>query len=291
LGIENDAVLNAISIDVEDYFHTEAMSPAAPRDSWEQFPARVEPMTERLLAIFAEYHVQATFFFLGWVAERYPQLVRQVVQQGHEIGCHSYWHRAIFRLSPSEFREDTQRAKDAIESAGGVRVRGYRAPSFSLVPGTEWAAEILADLGFSYDSSIHPIRHDFYSNAAAPRFPHRLASGAITELPIATIRLGDRNWPCGGGAYLRCFPISYFRWALHRLNTVEQQPAMLYLHPWEIDPDQPRLQVKLKSRLRQYSRLHRMEPNLRELLRAFRFGTVEQAFAHVISGQRVAAQA
>jgi polysaccharide deacetylase family protein (PEP-CTERM system associated) len=284
-------VLNAISIDVEDYFHTEAMSPAAPREAWDTFPSRVQPMTQRLLALLAEHQVQATFFFLGWVAERFPQLVREVATQGHEIACHSHWHRAVFRLTPEEFRADTMRAKDVIESACGRPVLGYRAPSFSMVPGTEWAAEILGELGFTYDSSVNPIRHDFYGNAAAPRVPHMIKGVPVAELPIATLRLARQNWPCGGGAYLRFFPRSYFRWALRRLNKVESRPAMIYLHPWEIDADQPRLAVPWKSRVRQYTRLHRMEPNLRSLLREFRFGTVQQAFASVLRGESVAIQA
>jgi polysaccharide deacetylase family protein (PEP-CTERM system associated) len=284
-------VLNAISIDVEDYFHTEAMSPAAPRDAWDSFPSRVQPMTERLMALFAEHNVKATFFFLGWVAERFPQLVRETADRGHEIACHSYWHRAVFRLTPEEFREDTKRAKDAIESAGGQPVYGYRAPSFSMIRGTEWAFDTLAELGFRYDSSVNPIRHDFYGNADAPRFPYPIAGGSMTELPIATVRTLGSNWPCGGGAYLRFFPRSYFRWAIRRLNDAEKQPVMLYLHPWEIDCDQPRLPVKWKSRVRQYTRLRHMESNLRSLLCDFSFGTVQQAFANSLPQRGVAAQA
>jgi polysaccharide deacetylase family protein (PEP-CTERM system associated) len=279
-------VLNAITVDVEDYFHTEAMSAVAPSAQWQDMPSRVVPMTERILDLFARHGCRGTFFFLGWVAERYPKLVERVATAGHEIACHSHWHRAVFRLSPQDFREDTLRAKNVIEQAGGVPVRGYRAPSFSMIPGTEWAADILAELGFQYDSSVNPIQHDFYSNADAPRTPYRVANGRLVQLPIATIRRFGTNFPCGGGAYLRVLPAAYFRWALNKLQQ-ERMPAVIYLHPWELDEQQPRLPVRLKSRLRQYTGLTRCEEKLAGLLRQFRFGTVTEAFASTLSDTSV----
>lgn len=269
---------NALTIDVEDYFHTEAASGAVSRDQWAEQPSRVESSTLALFELFDRYSVKTTLFFLGWVAERFPSLVREAVAAGHEIACHSYWHRAVFRLTPEEFREDTKRAKAVIEDAGSSPVLGYRAPSFSMVPGTEWAHEILAELGFLYDSSVNPIRHDFYSNANAPRRPYQLAGGALWELPIATVRMGGQNLPMGGGAYLRIFPLWYTRWGLERINAVESSPAMFYLHPWEIDPGQPRLPLSTRSRLRQYTNLRLTHKKLEALLGAFRFAPALAAF-------------
>jgi polysaccharide deacetylase family protein (PEP-CTERM system associated) len=271
-------MLNALTVDVEDYFHTEALASLVRREQWDEMPPRVLANTRRLLELLAKHDVRATFFFLGWVAEHFPQLVRETAQAGHELGCHSYWHRPIYRLSPAEFCTDTQQAKRAIEDAAGVPVRGYRAPSFSLVPGTEWAAEILAELGFSYDSSVYPIRHDLYGNHSAPRQPHRIASGALLELPVATLRFGGTNLPVGGGGYLRLLPYTYTRWGLTRLNQREGLRAIVYLHPWEIDPEQPRLRARWKSRLRQYTALRQNEQKIERLLRDFRFASAAQVF-------------
>lgn len=269
---------NALTIDVEDYFHTEAASAAVSRDQWTEQPSRVESSTFALLELFDRYGVKATLFFLGWVAEHFPGLVREAVAAGHELGCHSYWHRALFRLTPEEFREDTKRAKGVIEDAGSTPVLGYRAPSFSMVRGTEWAPDTLAQLGFLYDSSVNPIRHDFYSNADAPRRPHLIAGNSLWELPIATVRMGGQNLPMGGGAYLRIFPLWYTRWGLNRINKTEGAPAMFYLHPWEIDPEQPRLPLPAKSRLRQYTNLRATHQKLETLLGEFRFAPAAVAF-------------
>lgn len=275
---DNKAQVHAFTVDVEDYFHTEAMASVVPRERWDVMPSRVQNNTQRLFELLGERSVCGTFFFLGWVAERYPDLVREAVRLGHEVGCHSFWHRPVFRLSPEEFRADTLRAKHAIEDAGGVRVRGYRAPSFSMVSGTSWAIDILAELGFDYDSSVHPIRHDLYSNALAPREPHRIGDGAILELPIATTCLGSTNLPIGGGGYLRILPYAYTHWGLTRFSRIEGRPAVVYLHPWEIDPRQPRLEAPLKSRLRQYVGLSTMERKLTILLQDFRFASISTVF-------------
>jgi len=272
-------MLNAISVDVEDYFHTEAMTAAVNRESWDGMPSRVEHNTHRIFEIFEDLQIRGTFFFLGWVANRFPALVSEAQKRGHEIGCHSYWHRAVFRLSPEEFREDTYRAKSVIEEASGVACAGYRAPSFSITPATPWAFDILAELDFAFDSSVNPVRHDFYANPDAPRHPHRVAGSRLLELPIATWRVANMNLPVGGGAYLRILPYRLLRAGVSAMNTKEKMPAMLYLHPWEIDPDQPRLSVPLKSRLRQYTNLSVMEKKLRKLARDFACGTISEAFA------------
>ncbi|MFQ5777809.1 MAG: XrtA system polysaccharide deacetylase, partial [Terriglobia bacterium] len=276
-------MLNALTVDVEDYFHTEAMSAAVRRQDWDRMPSRVQVNTHRVFELLARHNVRATFFFLGWVAERFPGLVVEAARLGHEIGCHSYWHRPVYRLSPAEFRQDTKRAKAVIEEAAGVQVRGYRAPSFSLVLGTEWAAEILAELGFAYDSSVHPIRHDLYSNPQAPRFLHWIANGTLLELPVATAALYGHTLPLGGGGYLRVFPYPYLRWGLRQINETEHNPAIVYVHPWEFDPNQPRLAVSLKSRLRQYTNLKGTARKMARLLADFDFGTIGEAFSGTIT--------
>src|SRR5664279_3104104 len=235
------SVINAITVDVEDYFHTEAMASVISRAEWDGMPSRVERNTERLFHLFAQHGTQATFFFLGWVAERYPGLVRQAVSYGHEVACHSFWHRAVFRLTRDEFYEDTKRAKLLIEDEAQVPVSGYRAPCFSITPAVPWAFDTLEELGFEYDSSVNPVHHDFYSNRNAPRHPYTVGSGNLVEFPIATWPVAGTNVPVGGGAYLRLFPLTMFRNGLRHINDVEASPAMLYLHPWEIDPEQPRL--------------------------------------------------
>jgi polysaccharide deacetylase family protein (PEP-CTERM system associated) len=282
-------MLNALTIDVEDYFHTEAMTAAVSRDRWDSMPSRVQGSTEALLELLNKHRVKATLFFLGWVAERFPQLVALAVKQGHEIGCHSYWHRAVFRLDAESFREDTLRAKTAIEQAGAAAVVGYRAPSFSITPGSEWAIEVLASLGFIYDSSVNPIRHSFYGNHGASRLPYRREAG-IWELPIATIRGFGQNLPCGGGAYLRLLPQRYFHVALSRLAK-EGVPANFYLHPWEIDPEQPRLACGWKSSIRQYTGLRGTASKLSSLLSAYRFATIREAYASIFAAGAVRAGA
>jgi len=272
-------IANAMSVDVEDYFQTEAMANVIPRDTWERTPSRVERNVRELFELFSYHSVRSTFFFLGWVAERYPRLVREARELGHEIACHSYWHRPIYTLSPAEFREDTHRAKAVIEDAASARIFGYRAPSFSLTPGTEWASDILADAGFVYDSSVHPIAHDLYENRHAPRHPYRLAGTSLLEIPISTVRLGRRNLPFSGGGYFRMLPYSYVRWAMRRVNRVEKRPAVFYLHPWEIDPAQPRLTTSARSGFRQYTGLHKTAGLLKRLLSDFSFGPLEKVFA------------
>jgi|SRR5580704_1837646 polysaccharide deacetylase family protein (PEP-CTERM system associated) len=276
-------ICNAMSVDVEDYFQTEAMSKVVPRSDWDQMPCRVERDTEHLFDLFAAGGVRGTFFFLGWVAERYPRLVRKARDLGHEIGCHSYWHRPIYTLSPAEFREDTHRAKAVIEDAGGVRIEAYRAPSFSMTPGTEWAADILGEAGFTYDSSVHPVAHDLYGNRHAPRKPYRVAKTGLVEIPISTIQMGQQRLPFCGGGYFRMLPFSYVCWGIRRLNRGEKQPAVFYIHPWEFDPEQPRLAASRRSRFRQYTGLSKTAKNLGRLCEQFLFAPMKEAFSDQLS--------
>jgi len=256
------------SADVEDYFQVQAFAECVERQHWPEYACRVEPNTRRLLDLLDRHSVHATFFILGWVAERYPALVREIVARGHEPACHSYWHRLISQLTPEEFREDTHRAKVLIEDAGGRVVRGYRAPSFSITEETAWAWQVLAELGFTYTSSVFPIHHDIYGYPDAPRTPFEVKtpSGSIFEYPMTTFRIGKHNMPVGGGGYLRLFPFWFTRFGVHRSQS-ESVPLITYVHPWELDPEQPRLPGNLMSRLRHYTNLRRTEQRLDRLLK------------------------
>jgi len=258
-----------ISVDVEDYFHVEAFASVISRDSWDSYACRVEQNTQRILDLFDQCNVSGTFFILGWVAERYPHLVRKIVERGHEPACHSYWHRLIYKLKPEEFREDTLRAKDCIEQAAGMPIYGYRAPSFSVTGRSAWALDVLAELGFRYDSSVFPVRHDVYGVPDAPRSPFKVETpfGPIIEYPMATFRFqkDGSNLPVAGGGYLRMLPFWYTRAGVQRAWN-EGLPVISYIHPWEVDPDQPRMNAPLKSRLRHYTNLARTEDRLRKLL-------------------------
>jgi polysaccharide deacetylase family protein (PEP-CTERM system associated) len=279
---------NALSVDVEDYFHTEAMTLVAPRRRWESFTSHVEANTAALLELFERYDVKATFFFLGWVAEKYPDLVRQAHRSGHEIACHSYWHRRVSSLTPAEFQEDTYRAKAVIESLTGTAIYGYRAPSFSITGSVTWAYGILEELGFQYDSSLNPVHHPLYGNHTAPRHPFRI--GELQELPIATWKVMGQNIPVGGGAYLRIFPYALVKAGVKSINSEEHRPAVLYLHPWEIDDGQPRLRASWTSRVRQYTGLSGMKAKLELLLQNFQLGTVyENAYLPSVKEKEEAA--
>jgi polysaccharide deacetylase family protein (PEP-CTERM system associated) len=274
LKTPHDLPPDMLSVDVEDYYHVEAFVDCVSQSSWLEFPSRVRANTKRILKIFDEFGCRATFFVLGWVAEQEPALVREIVEAGHEVACHSYSHRRVSTLTPSEFREDLRRARAAIENAGGVRIVGYRAPTFSIGRDNLWALEILSEEGFLYDSSIFPIRHDLYGFPGAPRFPNRLQFGSkriLYEIPMTTVRMGGMAWPAGGGGYLRLLPMSYTRWAVRQIHEKECQSFMVYVHPWELDPDQPRIAGSWKSRLRHYTGLRTMEKRLRQLLANGRF--------------------
>jgi polysaccharide deacetylase family protein (PEP-CTERM system associated) len=266
-----------LSVDVEDYFQTEAFSSTVPRSEWERYPSRVEANTLRLLDIFDNAQAKATFFILGWVADRFPSLVREIAARGHELACHSYWHRTIYSLDPEVFREDTRAAVRAIEDASGLRVNGYRAPTWSITRDSLWALRILAEEGITYDSSIFPIRHDLYGIPGARAHPYFMKgeNQCLMEVPPATLSCGTFKFPAAGGGYLRIFPLLYTRLAIEQLEKAGQ-PAVIYLHPWEIDPEQPRLAGSRRSRFRQYFGLNSLEDKLSSLFASYRFTTFER---------------
>jgi polysaccharide deacetylase family protein (PEP-CTERM system associated) len=269
---------NALTIDLEDYFHVSAYAANVGAEDWDSYPSRVAQNTERLLELLAENNCTATFFVLGWVAEKHPNIVLRVAAAGHEIACHSYLHRKVFDLTPEEFRADTRRAKILIEQAAGRKVCGYRAPSFSITSKSSWALGILAEEGFEYDSSIFPVEHPSYGVPTAPRTPFRVntASGRILEFPMATLSLGKTTAPIGGGAYLRLLPYSYTRWAIRHTNAHENTPVFVYLHPWELDPEQPHMGGSASARIRHYFGLRGTEKKLSRLLRHIKFGPVRE---------------
>jgi polysaccharide deacetylase family protein (PEP-CTERM system associated) len=265
---------NALTFDVEEYFHAEAFAPVVRPDEWAGFPSRVGESTRRILDQLARCRAAATFFVLGWVAERHPGLVRDIHAGGHEVACHGYAHRLIYAMSREAFRADIRRAKQAVEDAAGAAVTGYRAPTFSVVRETLWALDVLAEEGFRYDSSVFPIHHDRYGIPGSARFPHRVAlpSGAdLVEFPITTLAVAGQHLPFSGGGYFRVLPYRAVRAALRRVNRRERMPAIVYLHPWEMDPDQPHLPIRGLSRLRHYVNLGRTAGKLERLLADFDF--------------------
>jgi polysaccharide deacetylase family protein (PEP-CTERM system associated) len=276
-------VVNAMSVDVEDYFQVNAFDGVVPRERWDNFESRVCRNTERLLAMFESAGVTATFFVLGWVAERFPSLVTAIAAQGHEIASHGYAHRLIYDQTPEAFRDDVRRAKDLLETAAGVHVDGYRAPSYSVTAETLWSLDVLIEEGYRYDASIFPIKHDRYGIPSAPRHPYVLTrdSGSLVEAPASTVRCAGVNLPVAGGGYFRILPYAWTRWGIRRLNQHEGRPAIFYLHPWEIDPSQPRVAAGLLSRFRHYRNLDQTEARLRQLVRDFRFSTVRRILAAV----------
>jgi polysaccharide deacetylase family protein (PEP-CTERM system associated) len=274
-------IINAITVDVEDYFHVRAFSGVIPGSQWDDYPLRVEKNTYRLLELFASRRIRATFFILGWVAKRCPTLIRQIISGGHRIGCHGFNHQVIYEGTEREFRNDLRRAKGVIEDTGGCGVRSFRAPSYSITAKSLWALDILAEEGFEYDSSIFPIVHDNYGIHNAPRFPYvqKLQSGAqIREFPPSTVRVLGTNVPVAGGGYLRLYPYKLTSWAIHHLNETEGQPAMVYLHPWELDPDQPRISAPWLCRFRHYQNLNTTESKCLRLLDSYSWGPMEEAF-------------
>jgi len=262
---------NALSVDVEDWFQVSAFERTISRENWNGLSHRVERNTDAVLALFAEADVRATFFTLGWVAERYPALMRRIADAGHEVASHGYDHARVFTLSPEGFRADLRRSRALIEDASGQAVAGYRAPSFSIDRRTPWAHEILAEEGYLYSSSVAPIRHDHYGWPESPRFAWRPVAGStLLELPVTTAEFGGRRLAAGGGGFFRLLPYAFSRWAISQVNGREKRPAIIYFHPWEIDPDQPRVaDAPLRSRLRHYSNLSVMARKLRQLMRDF----------------------
>ena len=273
-------MLNALTIDVEDYFQVTAFERYVTRDRWDEYPRRVESNTLRVLDFLDVKNIKATFFILGWVAERCPSLIREIARRGHEIACHGYGHELVYVIGPEKFRGDVRRAKNLLEDICGERVFGYRAPSYSITGKSLWALDILVEEGFSYDSSIFPIVHDIYGIPGGERFPHDIETraGKIKEFPISTIPLKICNrefrLPIAGGGYLRLIPAPLVRNAINYINTREGQPAVVYFHPWEIDPCQPHIQSGLKSRFRHYLNLERMEAKIKYLLNNINFSAV-----------------
>ncbi len=273
----NDQIINAFTIDVEDYFHVSALASAISRDSWSQRERRVELSTEILLALLAEFRVQGTFFVLGWVAEHCPGLIKKIAASGHEISCHGYSHELVYRQGRAQFEEETRRSKQLLEDLTGVRVAGYRAASFSITAESQWALDILIDLGFEYDSSVFPVRHDRYGMPNAPRFPGVIKSPSgrsLVEFPMSTASYLGLRVPISGGGYFRLLPYWFVRSGLERVNHVERRPFTFYLHPWEIDVDQPRVSVGWLSRFRHYTNLDKCEARLRRLLGEFQFASM-----------------
>jgi polysaccharide deacetylase family protein (PEP-CTERM system associated) len=270
-------IKNALTIDVEDYYHVSAFESVIPVNTWERYESRVERNTLRCLEIFDAYGVKATFFVLGWVAERHPGLVRALAEEGHEVASHGYSHRRIYTQTPAVFREETHRSKQYLEDCIGQPVRGYRAATYSITRQSLWALDILEEAGFEYDSSIFPVHHDLYGIADYPRFCHRLdRHPGLVEFPLSTVKLGRMTLPIAGGGYFRLFPYALTRWGIRRFNHREQQPAAVYLHPWELDPDQPRIAASRLSRFRHYLNLRRTETRLRQLLQDVAFAPMAE---------------
>jgi polysaccharide deacetylase family protein (PEP-CTERM system associated) len=271
-------IVNALTIDVEDYFQVSAFTPHIGREEWESIPIRVERNVERILAMLAEHDAKATFFTLGWVAERAPALARKIVESGHELASHGYAHHLASDLTREELLSDIRRAKAVLEDAGACEVKGYRAPSFSISGRNEWAFDCIAEAGHRYSSSVYPIKHDHYGMPSAPRFPHSPRPGLL-ELPVTTTRMLGRNLPAGGGGYFRLMPYTVSRWFIQRVNRIDGQPAIFYFHPWEVDPEQPRVHgIGAKTRFRHYLNLREMERRLRRLLADFHWDRVDRVF-------------
>ncbi|HWV17626.1 MAG TPA: XrtA system polysaccharide deacetylase [Rhodocyclaceae bacterium] len=269
---------NALTIDVEDYFQVSAFAPCIARSEWDTRECRVERNVGRILEMLDRHQVKATFFTLGWIAERYPELVREMARRGHEIASHGYAHQRASDQSRTDFLDDITRAKAILESLSGQEVRGYRAPSFSIGTGNLWAFDCLVEAGYRYSSSIYPIKHDHYGIPDAPRFMHEVRP-SLAEIPATTIRAFSRNWPASGGGYFRLMPYALSRRLLQRVNEQDQSAAVFYFHPWELDPQQPRVAgASAKARFRHYLNLDRMEARLDRLLGDFRWGRMDSVF-------------
>ena len=283
-------IVNAMTVDVEDYFHVTAFAGSLDRSAWPSLESRVEGNTSRLLELFAKRGVRATFFVLGWVAERAPDLIRALHRAGHEIACHGLTHELVYKQTPEIFRAETHRSKALLEDLTGARVRGYRAATYSITRESLWALDILAELGFEYDSSVFPVKHDLYGIPGASRLPFRVASDRMLEVPLTTVRLLGQHLPCAGGGYFRLLPYKAFRWAIRRANR-EGLPAVFYMHPWEIDAEQPRIPAPWRSRFRHYTNLHRTYSRLEALLGDFRWASMEEVFMSERAPQKAAALA
>jgi polysaccharide deacetylase family protein (PEP-CTERM system associated) len=285
-----DQIVNAMSVDVEDYYQVSAFDRVVSRAKWGSFDSRVVRNTERLLELFDRHGARATFFVLGWTAERFPSLVRHIASRGHEVASHGYDHQLIYTLTPEQFRTDVRAAKATLEDSVGTAVLGYRAPSFSVIESTLWAIDVLIEEGYQYDASVFPIRHDRYGIPDAPRHSYRIdrPAGTLIEIPASTVRVARMNMPIAGGGYFRLSPYSWTRWGIRRVNRAERAPVVFYLHPWEIDPEQPRLAVGATTRLRHYVGLDRTIDRLSRLLTDFRFDSIASILKMAPSTSNVA---
>lgn len=274
-------ITNALTVDVEDYFQVSAFRDQVSPDDWSQFESRVVANTHRVLDVFDDAGATATFFVLGWIAERHPQLVRDIAARGHEIACHGFSHQLIYGQSPAVFREETHRAKSLLEAQVQTPVLGYRAASFSITDASRWALDVLADCGFEYDSSMYPVRHDLYGTAVEAAGPHRITAPAgktLIEFPMTTRSFMGMTVPVSGGGYFRLYPYQLTAFLLNAVNR-DNEPFVFYMHPWEVDPGQPRIRTSLKSRFRHYTNLERCEAKLRALLRDFKFASMAEVVA------------
>ena len=276
-------IKHAMTVDVEDYFHVAALSKVIQPSAWEQWPSTVERNTRRLIDLFDEHGIKATFFVLGWVAERYPALIREIADKGHEIASHGYSHQLVYRQTPELFRAETQKSKHLLEDIAQRPVLGYRAASYSITRQSLWALDILGELGFTWDSSIFPVYHDRYGIPDSPTTPYRVLTNSghqLLEFPLTTAKLFGYTMPAAGGGYFRLYPYALSRMLFRRATRANTSPAIFYLHPWEIDPDQPRVQgASLLSRFRHYNNLDKCLPRLQRLLQEFPFGTVADSLA------------
>lgn len=271
--------VNAMTVDVEDYFQVSAFESHISRGAWDELPHRVEGNVDRILQLFADHGVQATFFYLGWIARRYPGLLRRTRDAGHEIASHGWSHIRATEQTQEAFRQDVTRTRALLEDTVGAPVQGYRAASYSIGRDNLWALDLLQEAGYRYSSSIYPVHHDLYGMPEAPRFAFRPVDGDLVEIPVTTVELMGRNFPCGGGGYFRLYPYALSRWALRRVNRRDGQPAVFYFHPWEIDPDQPRQEgLGFRTRVRHYLNLARTEARLGRLLRDFQWGRMDRIF-------------
>jgi len=272
-------ITNAMTVDVEDYFQVSAFEKTVSRNDWDTISCRVEDNTNRILDLFSGNNIKATFFMLAWVAQRYPSLVRRIIDDGHELASHGYEHIRVTQQTPAQFRVDVTKTKKLLEDLSGVEIRGYRAASYSIGSKNLWAIDILAETGHQYSSSIYPIRHDLYGMPEAPRFAFRHDGSGLLEIPISTVMFGNKKSPCGGGGFFRLLPYAYSRWAINKINKKEEQSALFYFHPWEIDVNQPRFEAApWKSRFRHYLNLEKMEGRLQRLMNDFAWGRMDQIF-------------
>ena len=277
--MSQDRVINAMSVDVEDYFQVSAFENIVSRSEWDKIKHRIVNNTMRILDLFSENDVKATFFMLGWVAERYPELLKRIVNDGHELASHGYEHIRATEQTPKQFRDDVTKTKKLLEDLSGKEIKGYRAASYSIGSNNLWAIDEIANAGYRYSSSIYPIKHDLYGMPNAPRFAFRHEKNQLLEIPITTVMFAGRKLPCGGGGFFRLFPYSYSRWAIQRVNKNDKQTANFYFHPWEIDTGQPRfVNAPVKSRFRHYFNINKMESRLKKLMHDFAWDRMDKIF-------------